>query len=241
MEGFTYKYLGTEYPVYGMNLEHARKNAVLEAFIRYHENNPKIGMTVAQGTDYSFQDKFRKRADTLISYIRGDIEFFDPESQPVLEVIKEAYSTTKPIGYVIPERKPFFKTGEDREYHLQKYKRAPEFKSKVKRCGGFLAGEDCYVAIAAYSRIPYVILGYPKSRYESLRDRYCKISDLPEVNETRSLIKFGNHKEVNINGIRHVWAKRTNRSSGYQAQPYCKAINAAIDNYDYYLSKYANL
>ena len=240
MEGFTYEYKGEKYLVYGMDLDHARKNAVLEAFIRYHDNNPKIGMKVAQGTDYLFQDKFRKRADTLIGYIQNDIKFFDPESQPLLEVIKEAYSTTKQIEHIMPEREPFFKTGENREYHLQKYKRTPEFKSKVKRCGGFLAGEDCYVAISAFSRNPYVILGYPKSRYESLRDWYCNVSNLPEINEVRSLIKFGDHKEVNINGIRHVWAKRTNRSSGYQAQPYCKAINDAIDNYDFYLSKYAN-
>ena len=86
---FTYEYNGEEYPVYGRDLEHARKNAVLEAFIRYHENNPKIGMVLHPNSDYYFYDKFRHRGDTLVSYVQGDIKFFDPESQPLLERIKE--------------------------------------------------------------------------------------------------------------------------------------------------------
>ena len=248
MEGFTYEYKGEEYPVFGMDLDHARKNAVLEAFIRYHENNPKIGMQVAQGTDYVSQDKFQKRADTLINYIQDDVEFFDPESQPVLEVIKEAYFSTKEIEVEEVDKdkeeekeEPFFKEGRDRKYYLNRFQRLPETIRESRRCAGLLTDEDCDVAIAAYSKDPLIILGYPKIKYKFLKFNYCNIDNIPYLSkEYRKTRKFHDEKVVSIGGIRSVWAKRTNRSSGYQAQAYCAAILEAVDNYDYYLAEYAN-
>ena len=248
METFTYEYKGEKYPVFGMDIEHARKNAVLEAFIRYHENNPKIGMTVAQGTDYVSQDKFQKRADTLIGYIQGDIEFFDPESQPVLEVIKEAHSTTKSslheffesMKKIKYERIPFFKNGNSRKYYLDQYESLPEIRATAsKRCSGYLAGEDCYLALAAQSGDGRIILGYPKREYERLHGHYCQTPDnVPKLpaNYERT-VKYQNKKVVSIGGVRNVWRKG---SGWYQGQSHCAAIVAAVNNYDYYLSKYSN-
>ena len=250
MEGFTYEYEGEKYPVFGMDIEHARKNAVLEAFIRYHENNPKIGMQVAQGTDYVSQDKFQKRADTLIGYIQGDIEFFDPESQPLLERIKEAYFSTKSslhdffesMKNIKYERIPFFKNGKSRKYYLNRYESLPEIIEKAsKRCSGFLAGEDCYVALAAQSEDGKVILGYPKIKYEVLHGYYCRTPDnVPKLpaNYDRT-VKYQDEDVVSIGGVRNVWRNRTG-TSFYQGQSHCAAIVAAVKNYDYYLSKYSN-
>jgi hypothetical protein len=246
MEGFEYKYGFMTYPVFGMDLGHARKNAVLEAFFRYHHNHPKMDMKVAQGTDYSSVDKFKKRADTLISYIFEDPQSFDSASRDLLKVVKQAYSTTVPIGYVpientLPKHKRFFKyePGKERTHFLNIYKILVK-KQVRKRCGNFLSGENCYIALAAFSREPLIILGYPKHEYVSLKNWYCSVEELEKVDKADRFIKVKGQDYVNIDDVRHGWHDRTNRTKGYQALSYCGAISDAVDNYDYYLAKFTN-
>jgi hypothetical protein len=159
----------------------------LESFIRFHDNNPKIGMRVEQGSDYVAYDKIKKRADTLIDYILKDTKFADLESQRLMQDLKEAYFTTS--------------EGRNVAETVARGRRTID-------CSSFLSEHDCNLAEAAYLGIPSAIIRYPKEDYEVLANWYCKVSGLPKITWANRFRKIPGHSAVNIEGVRHVWKER---------------------------------
>lgn len=246
MLAYTYEYDGKRYNLYGYNLEEARRNAVLEAFFRFYEGNPKITVKVQEGTNYSAIDPVRPRGPKLFEYAQMDVDEFDEDARPLMAVVKHAYdSTSLPHPFREPEpeapRSPRIRRLTeiilDREQERQEIQKTYRKKKGGRRCAGFLSGRNCDIAETAQTRDPLLILRFGKEEYETLASWYCSISNLPVIDEVDRFKKIRGHKAVNIKGVRHVWQDReeTETSSSYRAQAYCMAIKSAIKNYDKYL------
>jgi hypothetical protein len=98
MSRFVYEYGGEKYPIYGIDIDNARQNAVLETFYRIYSSNPKMTNKVEEGKDYYQYDK--KRGDALSDLaLIDDIELVDADNWELYIAIKNSFDTTEEVHF----------------------------------------------------------------------------------------------------------------------------------------------
>jgi hypothetical protein len=97
MSRFVYEYEGKKYPIYGIDIDNARQNAVLETFYRIYSSNPKMTNKV-EGKDYYQYDK--KRGDALSDLaLIDDIELVDADNWELYIALKNSFDTTEEVHF----------------------------------------------------------------------------------------------------------------------------------------------